>query len=355
MMFPFAKKALSNLFSKPSTVPYPEVEAPAKTAYRGRIAYDPEKCVNCGMCIKVCSPGAIERTAVPDPEAGGEHITYTFDLTSCTFCGSCQDFCSTKAIVMTEDYHMVAEDARDLRVEGTRFKKDVKGRLTCDQDLCVYCGLCARNCPENAITVDRASKTWMLKEEECVKCGRCIEKCPKKCLSFAEGGEEGVILGDACVYCTLCAKNCPVGAIQVDRASKTWGIDREACIKCGQCISACPRKTLRMGPLSEDKPAPAEETKEHTIPEAAAEIPQAEDKTKAAPGEAANEAPAEASGESGVILGPDCIYCTACARKCPMEAITVDRDAKTWEIDRDKCVLCGVCVSTCPKKTLSIN
>ena len=127
-MFPFAKKALSNLFKKPSTVRFPEVEVDAKPAYRGRIVYDPEKCVNCGMCIKVCSPGAITRTV--EEVEGGEKITYDINLTSCTFCGTCQDFCGTKAISLSDDYHMVAEDPKDLIVTGSRIRKKVAGRVT---------------------------------------------------------------------------------------------------------------------------------------------------------------------------------------------------------------------------------
>ena len=241
-MLPFAKKALSNLFKKPSTVRFPEVEVPAQPAYRGRIVYDAEKCVNCGMCMKVCSPGAIVRTV--EEAEGGENITYTIDLTSCTFCGTCQDFCSTKAITLSEDYHMVAENAADLRVVGTRFRKKIAGKVTLKPADCVYCGLCARNCPENAITVDRASRTWTLKEEECVKCGRCIEKCPKKALSFEEPKEEGVIMGNDCVYCTLCAKKCPAGALTVDRAAKTWVLDEDVCVGCGTCAEACPKKAI---------------------------------------------------------------------------------------------------------------
>ena len=79
MKFPFLKEALSNVVSKPSTVRFPAVNVDAKPDYRGRIAYDPEKCVNCGSCIKVCSPQAITRT-YEDVE-GGQKITYEFDLT----------------------------------------------------------------------------------------------------------------------------------------------------------------------------------------------------------------------------------------------------------------------------------
>ena len=181
MMFPFLKEAVSNLFSKPSTVPFPQVAVEAAPNYRGRISYDGSKCMNCGMCMKVCSPGAITRTATPVP--GGEEIRYEFDLTSCTFCGMCQDFCTSSAIHLTQDYHMVAEDPKDLIVGETFFKAKPAGELTAGE-ACVFCGLCAKKCNEGAITVDRATKTWTVDKEKCVQCGLCVEKCPKKCLEF---------------------------------------------------------------------------------------------------------------------------------------------------------------------------
>lgn len=130
MNFPFLPIAIKNLFSKPSTVPFPKVNVQAKPNYRGRIAYDASKCVACGLCIKVCSPSAIEKTV--EEVEGGQNITYTFNLTSCTFCGTCADFCGRKAITMTDDYHMVATDVKDLMVTGTFFKEN-KPKLTPEQ------------------------------------------------------------------------------------------------------------------------------------------------------------------------------------------------------------------------------
>ena len=121
MNFPFLKEALTNLFSKPSTVEFPKVNVEAKPGYRGRIAYDAEKCINCGMCIKVCSPGAITRTS--EPVEGGDKITYTFDLTSCTFCAMCADFCTTKAIKLTDDYMIVGTKPEDFIVSASFVKK----------------------------------------------------------------------------------------------------------------------------------------------------------------------------------------------------------------------------------------
>jgi len=48
----------------------------------------------------------------------------------------------------------------------------------------------------------------------------------------------------------------------------------------------------------------------------------------------------------------DCILCGICSRKCPTDAITVDREARTWTIRRMGCIQCSCCVEVCPKKCL---
>ena len=241
--FPFLKVALHNAVTKPSTVLYPFVPVEVAPDYRGRIAYDGDKCINCGMCVKVCSPAAITRTEVETPE--GKDITYEFDLTSCTFCGTCQDFCDQHAITLTQDFHMASTDKADLITTGVCHKKMPKGKLTVN-DNCVYCTLCAKKCPEGAITVDRENKTWSVDDSKCTKCGTCIATCRKGALAFESKEPEVQFVPENCVYCTLCAKKCPVGAITVDRENKTWTIDREACIKCGACVANCRKGALKM-------------------------------------------------------------------------------------------------------------
>ena len=49
-----------------------------------------------------------------------------------------------------------------------------------------------------------------------------------------------------CVYCTLCARNCPVGALTVDRKEKTWVLNEDACVACGTCAGACPKDAIIM-------------------------------------------------------------------------------------------------------------
>ena len=75
MDFPFVREAISQLFSKPSTVLYPVVPSEAALNYRGRIVYHPEKCINCGMCERVCSGNAI--TTVVEKTEEGDKVTGT--------------------------------------------------------------------------------------------------------------------------------------------------------------------------------------------------------------------------------------------------------------------------------------
>lgn len=123
MMFPYLRRALVNLVSKPSTEPFPKGEAPkAPEGYRGRLHYDGAKCLNCGLCLRVCAPQCMERT-VEKLENGDQKVTFTFDMTSCTFCGMCADFCTSHAITMTEDYMMVGTKPEDFLVTDTFVKK----------------------------------------------------------------------------------------------------------------------------------------------------------------------------------------------------------------------------------------
>ncbi|KJJ85969.1 ech hydrogenase subunit F [Candidatus Omnitrophus magneticus] len=49
-----------------------------------------------------------------------------------------------------------------------------------------------------------------------------------------------------------------------------------------------------------------------------------------------------------------CIFCGLCQKKCLTAALIVDRNQKTWEIDRLSCISCGNCVEVCPKKCLKL-
>lgn len=51
----------------------------------------------------------------------------------------------------------------------------------------------------------------------------------------------------------------------------------------------------------------------------------------------------------------DCIFCGICMRRCPADAIVVNKEEKSWQIDKFKCVICGECVKVCPKQCINMN
>lgn len=62
-----------------------------------------------------------------------------------------------------------------------------------DESLCTFCGICANNCPVEAITVE--PKSFKVDEKICVRCGRCVKVCPEKALSIpfsAENFQKGM-------------------------------------------------------------------------------------------------------------------------------------------------------------------
>ena len=63
-------------------------------------------------------------------------------------------------------------------IEGDR------GKVVIDITKCIFCGSCQRNCPADAITVNRAKGTWEINPFSCIQCRGCVDNCPKKCLTM---------------------------------------------------------------------------------------------------------------------------------------------------------------------------
>jgi len=66
--------------------------------------------------------------------------------------------------------------------EKRPFFKGTRGSIDIEIEKCVFCGICQRRCPSNAIVVDRTNKTWTLDPYKCIICNVCVESCPKKCI-----------------------------------------------------------------------------------------------------------------------------------------------------------------------------
>ena len=60
----------------------------------------------------------------------------------------------------------------------------------------------------------------------------------------------------------------------------------------------------------------------------------------------------ECKAMTQVVIDPEkCKGCSACSRKCPVNAISGEIK-QPFVIDQDKCIKCGVCIATCPFKAI---
>ena len=134
----------------------------------------------------------------------------------CIGCGMCLKVCPTMAIVgRPSKRHRVAADA------------------------CIDCGACGRICPHGAVLdpvgrktvrIRRRAANWerpLIDYDRCVDCRACVDACPVACLAirFSQDPDDRrarpeLALAADCIACRFCALECPADAIRMKAPSQ---------------------------------------------------------------------------------------------------------------------------------------
>lgn len=70
------------------------------------------------------------------------------------------------------------------RVDARTPDPQARGQLSFDVASCVFCGVCQRRCPSEAIEVSRSERRLAIEHLRCVLCGVCVDACTKHSLSL---------------------------------------------------------------------------------------------------------------------------------------------------------------------------
>ena len=116
------------------------------------------------------------------------------DKTKCQACFTCELECS-----------MAFYKKAGLPCIDITSKKGAVAVQACNQ-----CGVCAKKCPEGAIS-ENAKGVYVIDKKKCTGCLTCVDACPKGIIVKDDSKETP----SKCIACGKCAKACPMGILEV--------------------------------------------------------------------------------------------------------------------------------------------
>ncbi len=222
-MWASIRRMFKSTIHRPVTIMYPYEKEWVPDNYRGRPGLVFDKCLGCGICVRMCPTTCIELVEVADDD-GNMVKRPQVNVGRCMMCGYCAEYCPVDAMTTTTDYELaeftrqdLIYDPRRLAFEGTNEMMEVhmeehllsnlaKGvtdqptafyktdRPVLDGPKCISCQKCAKVCPVNAIEMvvvgqndkGRDIKHPKIDNDACVCCENCVISCPKAALKIEE-------------------------------------------------------------------------------------------------------------------------------------------------------------------------
>ena len=238
-------------------------------------------------------------------------------------------------------------------------------KLHIDDNICVSCGLCEKNCPAGAID----SKEKTLDNERCIRCLRCVAVCRGKGIKFEHKKENvkfnpkrrELIISSAAVIVlagifargkevlaaiTEGIKKRPIlppGAIEVERFANK-------CTNCNLCIENCRGKIL-------EKPNGEYDTIHINYEKGKCEF-DCKNCSDVCPTGAIKKMTTEEKQNLRIGLVKldytKCTSCGLCSRICPKNALKIKKAGEEPEYYPQNCIGCGACENICPNNAIEI-
>ena len=128
-------------------------------------------CLGFGSCVNACQFGAMSI---------GENGTAVVDPEKCTNCGACMKACPR---------HLIVSVPASKKVHVTCANQDKgKAAMSVCSSSCIGCGLCQKECKKDAIHV--VNGVAVVDYEKCVGCKLCTKVCPRDAIIPVATAEE---------------------------------------------------------------------------------------------------------------------------------------------------------------------
>ncbi len=124
---------------------------------------------------------------------------------------------------------------------------------------CIGMGDCVVACKFDALAMDTVTNLPVVDEDNCVACGACVRECPRNllelrkkapkyrkiyvaCSNRDKGGPAKRACAVACIGCGKCVKVCKYEAITME--NNLAYIDSTKCRLCRKCVEECPTNAI---------------------------------------------------------------------------------------------------------------
>lgn len=204
---------------RPVTILYPYENMWMPDNYRGRPGLRFDRCIECGMCVRMCPTSCIMLVDVPD-DSGKIVRRPQINVGRCAMCGYCAEYCPVDAMTVTPEFELAEYTRGDLiygprrlAYEGTTEMMEVHLEETLMSDV-------ENGNPERRISPFKTDRP-VLEPSLCISCKKCEKVCPVGAVKMVEHGVN--------------AKGRPILHPEFDDT---------ACICCRNCVDECPKDAL---------------------------------------------------------------------------------------------------------------